>query len=425
MSAKNRLKALLLSLLASVLHGQGNQNNCPYLRYILVDACGDGNQEGFNELLIFYTPISININDLRVSFPFPPNENTNRDTDNPTTWVCYGCGFQWVCSNSDITNMNNQCGSPPPNIFTCPPAGTPIPANSFILVFTGADPTNIPNVTAFCGLSTVYVLFANNTGGNQGRYTNNPTNAQNRRTRVEITGRPECAMTVNYRNISGSRNNAYLLIDPDACIGSTAGQNDQVPPNTACYYAGANDRRGVEWINGPNPAPQTCQTPPISVLPIIWQEVEVAGGRLRWRAVFVGERGTSLTLWHRPPGEGMPYIYRAGLSPQGELELFRTGAYYLTAQTAEGGLEQSPVVWYEGSRAPFIQWAEGLPLIELAEEIAELQVWDLGGRLLLSQQAPVRREVLTGLREAGAGVYLLNLRLHSGEVRQERILLMP
>jgi len=34
---------------------------CPYVRYILFDACTNNN-EGNDELLIFYTPVAFNIN---------------------------------------------------------------------------------------------------------------------------------------------------------------------------------------------------------------------------------------------------------------------------------------------------------------------------------------------------------------------------
>jgi hypothetical protein len=146
-----------LLLLPLTLHSQ----TCPYLRYILFDACGNGGEEGYNEHLVFFTPVDMNINALRVSFPIPPGQ-TGLDYDNPTPqWVCYGgCSYSWTCDNTVISNMNsNACAG---TTYTCPSSGTTIPANSLIIVFTGV-PTTLPSLSNLCGAGTVYVLFTNNT----------------------------------------------------------------------------------------------------------------------------------------------------------------------------------------------------------------------------------------------------------------------
>ncbi|MDT7942282.1 MAG: hypothetical protein RQ993_03305, partial [Bacteroidota bacterium] len=97
--AKVRLWLLLLPV---GLWAQGDPTTCPYLRYILFDACGLGSEEGYNEHLVFFTPVDMNIDALRVSFPVYPNQ-TSLDNDSPTRWVCYGCTYSWTCDNTVIS----------------------------------------------------------------------------------------------------------------------------------------------------------------------------------------------------------------------------------------------------------------------------------------------------------------------------------
>jgi hypothetical protein len=388
-------------LLPLTLHSQ----TCPYLRYILFDACGG--PEGLNEHLVFFTPVDMNINALRVSFPAIH-----------TGWVCYdGCTPSWTCDNNTVNAMNsNAC---PGTTYTCPSSGTTIPANSLIIVFTGVPPTTLPSLNNLCGARTVYVLFVNSNDGT-GRFLNNPNANQNRRTRIAFDGFPNCDMTVNYRGNFMEANGNYLLIDPAICIGRTEGQNNVVPSNAACYYSGSGSN-GVSLGNaGPN-----CALPGLGTLPILWQEVRVVGGRLRWRALFEGEAERPLTLWHQPEEQATAYIYRVGLGAKGELPLERGGLYYLTVESADGTRVRSPGVWYEGDARPYIRYEGGRPILERSGEVAELRVWDMSGRLVLSAAAPVEREVLSRLGGYGRGVYNLLLHLRSGEVLQERLLVEP
>lgn len=396
-------------LLPVGLWAQGGPTTCPYLRYILFDACGNGLQEGLNEHLVFFTPVDMNINALRVSFPAIH-----------TGWACYGsgCNPSWTCNNTVISNMNSSaCAG---TTYTCPSSGTTIPANSLIIVFTGDHPTTLPSLSNLCGAGTVYVLFTNSNNG-QGRYRNDPDDTQNRRTRIAFDGFPGCSMTVNYRDIISPADGNYLLIDPAVCIGKTEGQNNVVPATSACYYSGNNGANGVSLGN----AGSDCALPGLSTLPILWQEVRVVGGRLRWRALFEGEAERPLTLWHQPEEQATAYIYRVGLGAKGELPLERAGLYYLTVESADGTRVRSPGVWYEGDARPYIRYEGGRLILERSGEVAELRVWDMSGRLVLSAAAPVEREVLSRLGGYGRGVYNLLLHLRSGEVLQERLLVEP
>ena len=99
--------------------------------------------------------------------------------------------------------------------------------------------------------------------------------------------------------------------------------------------------------------------------------------------------------------------------------------YYLTVESADGTRARSPGVWYEGDARPYIRYEGGRPILERSGEVAELRVWDMSGRLVLSAAAPVEREVLSRLGEHGRGVYGLLLHLRSGEVLQERLVVEP
>ena len=398
---------LWLLLLPMGLWAQGDPTTCPYLRYILFDACGRGEEEGLNEHLVFFTPVDMNIDALRVSFPAIH-----------TGWVCYvGCNPSWTCNNTVINTMNsNAC---PLTTYTCPSSGTTIPANSLIIVFAGVPPTTLPSLSNLCGAGTVYVLFTNNNQG-QGRYLNGPDPTQNRRTRIAFDGFPSCSMTVNYRGTFTANDGNYLLINPAICIGKTEGQNNATPSTSACYYSGGGSN-GVSLGN----AGSNCALPGPGTLPILWQEVRVVGGRLRWRALFEGEAERPLTLWHQPEEQATAYIYRVGLGAKGELPLERAGLYYLTVELADGTRARSPGVWYEGDARPYIRYEGGRPILERSGEVAELRVWDMSGRLVLSAAAPVEREVLSRLGGYGRGVYNLLLHLRSGEVLQERLVVEP
>jgi len=399
-------------LLGTTLLAQGgNPTNCPYVRYILFDACTRGN-EGNDELLIFYTPVPFNINNLNITFPNPATTN----------W-CYTCADNFTCTGGNTANVlnylnTNACTG---TTYTCPAAGATIPANSWIILFTGINVSNnYPNPSALCGAGTVYVLFANNTDAG-GRYLNNPDQNTNRRTIITFTGMSQCNMTVNYRGNFPTQDGNYLLIDPSICIGKTEGQNNVNPSASACYHYGSGTSNGVSRGNvGSN-----CPLPGLSVLPILWREVRVVGDRLRWAVAFEGEAVRPLSLWHQASPESPPYLYRTGLGARGELPLERTGLYYLTIQGAEGTDSRSPAVWYEGDGRPYVRYEGRTPVIERSEEVVELQVWDMSGRVVLSAAAPVDRAALSPLSAYGAGVYSVFMRLRSGEVRQERILLMP
>ncbi|MEN2993056.1 MAG: T9SS type A sorting domain-containing protein [Bacteroidia bacterium] len=384
-------------------------NTCPYVRYILFDACSGS--EGNDEFLIFWSgSTGFNTNQLQITFPNPAT----------TTWCNTTCGANTLsqCNTSVINSWNATCGS---NVFQCAGANVNIPPNSWVILFTGYQNANpYPNPSNLCGAGTVYVMFANNTDG-AGRYLNNPTNAQNRRTIINFVGRPECAMTVNYRNINPDQNGNYLLIDPTICIGRTEGQNNAVPPPDACYYASSTNRNGVSLGN----AGGTCPLPPISVLPILWARVRIEGERLIWEAVGLESEATArLTLWHTPE-IGMAWqVVESGLPLAGQYLLQEEGFYRLSAPLRSGAVEYSPVVEYRwGSSDPLLypNPAPGGPYLIHPEQIQELEVIEAYGSLIARLTAPISKEALRGL---SPGLYVVRF-FGQGKERVQRLLVLP
>ncbi|GIV24145.1 MAG: hypothetical protein KatS3mg025_1804 [Bacteroidia bacterium] len=394
-------------ILVGLLWGVFLPAQCPYVRYILFDACPGGGNEGNDEHLIFWSGSGFNTDQLRIGFP---NSAT-------TVWCNSGCGTNTLsqCNTTLINSWNTTCGS---TVFQCAGANTNIPANSWVILFTGySNASPPPSPTNFCGLGTVYVLFANNTNTG-GRYLNNPTNAENRATRVAFTSMPACSMTVNYRNITGSaaQDGNYLLIDPSVCIGKTEGQNNVTPSTSACYYAGSNGENGVSLGNSSN-----CALPPVSVLPILWAYVRVEGNWLTWQATGVGgDEEARLTLWYRPEEGGAWGQLAERLPLIGQYPLSLPGAYQLRAQLRGGGESYSPSVLYLPAGQPILypNPAAGGPYLAYPEAVAQAEVYTLHGQLVKSLPAPLHRESLRGL---APGLYVVRLFLHEGALLSVRL----
>lgn len=391
---------------------------CPYVRYIHFNACGNGMEEGLNEYLLLWSGPGFNINNLAISFPVLPN-STNLDCGASPTWVCNSCAVGWTCPSGLVTNLNSTACSG--TTFACITTGQNIPANSWLLLFTGNAPTYVPNTSAFCGAGTVYVAVANQSTG-QGRYLNTPTVDQNRRTRIAFATMPACSMTVNYEQVSSDVNGDALLIDPSTCMGQTAGANESntpgcsappyTPPAGACRYASSSSN-GVT-LHRPN----NCDFPPLSVLPLIWSYVRVEGADLVWAATGVGQDArASVSLWHRPADGGLWREIAGGLPLQGRYPLSERGLYQLRSNSASGGVAESPVVEFVAAARPYLypNPAPGGPYLAEPDAIQVLEVLGADGRLIHRMAAPLTREVLRGLP---SGLYVVRLLTVQGEVVQ-------
>jgi len=394
---------------------------CPYVRYILFDACGDGRQEGCNEHLLLYTPVDLNINNIAISFPIVPN-GTAADTGSSTQWICNGgsgggCAASWVNNSAVIDTLNtNRCTG---TTYQHAAPGTTIPAGSWVLLFTGKCTSYTPSSSNLCGAGTVYVAFAANTQGS-GRYGNTVPETSNRRTRIAFVGMPACSMTVNYRGLSSSSDGRYMLIDPAVCVGLTEGQHNTPPSTSACYYSSSSGSNGVSMNVQAN-----CALPSLGVLPVVWVEVRVEGAYLIWRVEGL-EAGQRLVLERQEGGEAFSGWVRmaSDLPWRGRYELPLSGLYRLAAEGAGGRLATSPVVEYRAQDLPrlYPNPAPGGPYVYQGGAVGRLVVYNSQGQVLRGIEGPVEREALRGLPP---GVYWVELYTWDGSRLTQPIWVSP
>ncbi|MFM7310004.1 MAG: beta strand repeat-containing protein, partial [Flavobacteriales bacterium] len=114
-------------------------SGCFQIQSILVDACGDGNQEGLNEM-VFFQVGSAPLNTTGASATFPSN-----------SFVSFNCSNQAFI---DAVNATITGGG----VLLPVPAGGTIPANSNVVIITSNATTSTQN--SFTQLSdTLYVMF--------------------------------------------------------------------------------------------------------------------------------------------------------------------------------------------------------------------------------------------------------------------------
>ncbi len=147
---------------------------CPVLHRHLVNSCV-GN-EGINEYAVIRNGQSaITVNDIKVTFP------------NGGSFCNSGCGTQtWVSNTAYVNQLNAAAGCTPDLFVDAIANGGTIPPGATIVVFTGANPTDVLDFTNECGQGPYYAIFANNTDVS-GRYVNSrPSCADTRTTTIEI-----------------------------------------------------------------------------------------------------------------------------------------------------------------------------------------------------------------------------------------------
>lgn len=143
--------SLILCLFPTISFSQ-----TPQITGILVNSCGDGNEEGLNEIVTITNGNSpLNINDINITFP------------NGGSYCNSGCVARTLVNNAAFINTLNALAG-----CTLFQFSTVIPANATIIVFTGLNPTEILNFSSECANAPIYAIFCNNTSG-QGRFANN------------------------------------------------------------------------------------------------------------------------------------------------------------------------------------------------------------------------------------------------------------
>ncbi len=208
-----RLPIVFIMLLAYSTIGYSQ--SCPVVKKVLINACGSGFEEGFNEYVLFNTgPTGLNIDSLQICFP------------NGGCYCNTSCGSQTFVSNPTyINDLNSAAGCSPP-LFVDALSNNPLPPNALLVVFTGNPPTYTYNFSANCGQGPIYVLFANNTTDGTGRFVNSKNCSSSRYRTITFYFNSACLDTItwdrcNVLNVDGE----VLLIDSNGSIiyGNTDG----------------------------------------------------------------------------------------------------------------------------------------------------------------------------------------------------------
>ena len=135
-----------LSILWFAILTQNSYSQCFNIESILVDACDNGTDEGFNEMVRFRVgPNPLNVSNLSVNWP---SNAWTGVIQNATT------AAKVASINASIIAAGN-CGQ------VLEPTGGVLPANSTVLLVTSQNFTI--NYNSFNSLtSTLYIIFQNN-----------------------------------------------------------------------------------------------------------------------------------------------------------------------------------------------------------------------------------------------------------------------
>jgi hypothetical protein len=153
-------------------------SGCFQIQAILVDACGDGNQEGLNEMVFLQTGTSP-LNTSMASVTWPSNAFTN-----------------FNCTNQPFITAANATVTAGGVLLPIPSNGI-IPPNSNVVILTSNTTSVTPN--SFSGLSdTLYVMF--HCSGLTTGYFGNSTATVTPRTLAISFGGAACSDAVTYQN---------------------------------------------------------------------------------------------------------------------------------------------------------------------------------------------------------------------------------
>ena len=171
---------------------------CPTLNGFLVDACGDSNYEGMNEMVVFHTgTVTYDLNQLSIDWP-ALGSSGGGNLFAPTNGFCIegnGCPTPITAltvtsdpspNNGFTTNsgrvawLNSQIvPACPSGVLLFSPTSNIIPADATVIVFAGGACWPEPfascyfpyNFAPLCGQGPIYVIFRNDCIG-QGKFRN-------------------------------------------------------------------------------------------------------------------------------------------------------------------------------------------------------------------------------------------------------------
>ncbi len=150
-------------LSSSIIVSSACASVCSKIKSLFIDACTSAS-EGREEFFTFLNGSdALPKSQLKVKFP------------NGATYCNVGCATQtWTTNAAKVTALNATAGCP--GLFV---EADPIPANSQVIVFTGANPSYNYNFSAECGTGPIYAVFANNSSPT-GRFANFNSTCTNR-----------------------------------------------------------------------------------------------------------------------------------------------------------------------------------------------------------------------------------------------------
>ncbi|NPA34731.1 MAG: hypothetical protein GXO48_07385 [Chlorobi bacterium] len=201
------LGILLYAMFLSMAFAQ----TCPFVEKILINACGLGGQEGYNEYVLINTGGSgMDINQLELCFP----------TQGIGCYCNNGCGTQTFVSNQAYINTLNASAGCAQPLFVDAVSNNPLPPNALLLVFTGNPPTYNYNFSNHCGQGPIYVLFANNTTSGTGRFGNGKRcRGRNRFQTFSASFGPSCSQNITYDRCNFvNQNGESIIVNPDGTL---------------------------------------------------------------------------------------------------------------------------------------------------------------------------------------------------------------
>ncbi|MGQ9864289.1 MAG: T9SS type A sorting domain-containing protein [Bacteroidia bacterium] len=397
---------------------------CPQVKFIMINACPGGSNEGTNEFIGFYTGGGMNLNQLKLTTPNTGDWcnsgcaarlilHAGNTTGGTTTPTANSGSFASYNAYINALNTNSGCAG----VFQLAPQN--VPAGAYLIIFTGSVPNTAFNFSNLCPLGTLYVAFMQN-ANIMGRFLDNPMMNQNRSLLAEFGDYTGCNVRVNYGALGIPNADGNYVSVESICSGRTDGVSScntcccgfSFPhtPSTICYYNSGNSPPsiGVTPGNAPN-----CNIP-WGVLSTFFSKVEVQKDELVWE-VELPAQVSRFEVFHKEDPYQAPTLYAyvaAGKSKLYHTALGPSGAYKVRAYTAEGGYKESPYVAYhtEGKlyHAPYPNPFTDHFHLSHAEGVSHMVIYDAQGRKIYEGK-PVQSF------EGSPGLYLLQVWDYEGK----------
>ncbi len=226
-------------------------DNIQILEMLINGGCGTC--EGSEEFIYFDTggnPLDISYMEL-VSQTVAVGGNSyggNGPGNNlNTNWVL--ASSYTALQNAYISNLNLWAGCS--GVFVPVPATNILPANARVMAFTGAIPTATYNMSAICGLGTVYIIFANQLNCS-GKYGNSSCSSNCTRFITLFNHQTGCIGNQQYMANSSNTaaGNGYIFVGPNIGYTNTSNCSLLVLSVKFKSFSGVsyNQKNQLDWV---------------------------------------------------------------------------------------------------------------------------------------------------------------------------------